>query len=111
MATQTLLIDDLDGSTENVDTVHFSVGNNSYQIDLNPKNQEKLDKALAPFVERAARVNTRGSAAKRQSIPAREIREWAKTQDENISSLLTSDRGPLPKALISVYNDIHGTKY
>lgn len=111
MATQTLLIDDLDGSTEGVETVQFAVGNNAYSIDLNEKNREKLDKALAPFVEKSARVSTRGSGMKRQSVPAREIREWAKTQDSNISGLLTSDRGPLPKALLSVYNDIHGTKY
>lgn len=112
MAKKTLLIDDFDETTtEGVETIQFAVGNNTYQIDLNEQNRKKLDKALAPFVEKATPVRNRGTGAKRPSVPAKEIREWAKQQSEQVSGLLKSDRGALPKPVISAYNEAHGTKY
>ncbi|WP_022873818.1 histone-like nucleoid-structuring protein Lsr2 [Nesterenkonia alba] len=111
MAKQTLLIDDMDGSTENVETIQFAVGNQAYSIDLNEKNRDKLDKALAPFVEKATPVSARGANVRRQAVPAKQIREWAKAQPEEISSLIKSDRGAVPKKAIEAYNAEFGTKY
>jgi len=41
------LIDDLDGA-EASETVRFTIGGKSYEIDLSAKNAEQLDKLLEP---------------------------------------------------------------
>lgn len=109
MATRTVLIDDLDSSiTEGVEPVKFSLGNRSYVIDLGADNRAKLEEALAPFIKAAASGN---APTKRAAVPAKEIREWAKQQPEKIRSLVKSDRGAVPKAVIAAYNEANGTKY
>lgn len=112
MAKKVLLIDDFDQTTtEGVETIQFAVGNKAYQIDLSEQNRKKLDKALAPFVEKATPVSTRSAGVKRQTVPTKEIREWAKQQNEKVSGLVKSDRGVLPKPVVEAYNEAHGTKY
>lgn len=109
MATRTVLIDDIDSSiTEGVEAVKFSLGNRSYTIDLGEANRKKLEEALAPFIANAVSGN---APTKRPAVPAKQIREWAKTQPSKISSLVKSDRGAVPKAIIAAYNEVHGTKY
>lgn len=111
MATKTILLDDMDNSIdEDVQTVQFSVGNRSYVIDLGPDHRKQLEEALEPFIKHAA-SGTAATTAKRPSVPAKEIRAWAKQQPEKISGLLKSDRGAVPKAVIEAYNKAHGTKY
>ena len=62
MATQTFLIDDIDGkTTEGVETVRFAFDGNTYEVDLGADNYYKLVKALEPFVAAARR--TPGSTA------------------------------------------------
>jgi hypothetical protein len=62
------LIDDLDG-TEASETVRFTIGGKSYEIDLSAKNAEQLDKLLGPYKARRAggrasvRLNARASRA------------------------------------------------
>lgn len=110
MATKTILLDDMDNSIdEDVQTVQFSVGNRSYVIDLGAENRQKLEDALEPFIKHASATGK--TATKRPSVPAKEIRAWAKQQPEKISGLLKSDRGAVPKAVIEAYNKAHGTKY
>lgn len=109
MATRTVLIDDLDSSiTEDVQAVKFSLGNRSFVIDLGETNRAKLEEALAPFIKAASSGTT---PTKRPAVPAKDIREWAKSQPEKISSLIKSDRGAVPKAVIAAYNEANGTKY
>jgi hypothetical protein len=47
------LIDDLDGA-EASETVRFTIGGKSYEIDLSAKNAEQLDKLLEPYKARRA---------------------------------------------------------
>lgn len=110
MATHTILLDDINNTiTEDVQTVQFSVGNRSYVIDLGPDHRQQFEEALEPFIKHAA--SGTATTTKRSSVPAKEIRAWAKQQPEKISGLLKSDRGAVPKAVIQAYNKAHGTKY
>lgn len=109
MATRTVLIDDLDSSvTDGVEAVKFSYGNRSFTIDLGEANRKRLEDALAPFIDAAVSGN---APTKRAAVPAKEIRAWAKEQPEKISSLVKSDRGAVPKAVVAAYNEANGTKY
>ena len=110
MGTRSTLFDDIDNNiTEGVKTVTFALNGKSYSIDLGEENRSALEQALAPFIKKASASGK--SASKRPAVPAREIREWAKAQPEKISSLIKSDRGAVPKAVIAAYNEVHGTKY
>jgi hypothetical protein len=47
------LVDDLDGA-EASETVRFTIGGKSYEIDLSAKNAKQLDKLLEPYKARRA---------------------------------------------------------
>lgn len=112
MAKRVVLIDDLDESiTDDVETITFSVGKHNYSVDLGADNREKFYNALDPFIKVAVSGNNPTSTVKREAVPAKQIREWAKTQPSKISSLVKSERGAVPKAIIAAYNEVHGTKY
>jgi hypothetical protein len=94
---QTLLIDDLDGSSAE-GTVRFGLDGAEYEIDLNAGHAKELRDALARYVDAARRVS--GSARK----PARGsrrgtaggsnttgVRDWARTQGIEVK-----DRGRVP---------------
>jgi hypothetical protein len=111
MSTKTIIetIDDIDGSTEDVETVQFSYLGTDYEIDLAQKSRTTLDDALAEFVAHARRVGGR----RRSSAPAasREgsgrldnlaIRAWAEEQ-----GLQVNRRGRLPKSLLEAYQAAH----
>lgn len=109
MATKTLIqvTDDIDDSTEDVKTVEFSVSGISYEIDLSPKNREKLTKALEPYVSAGRRT---GGRQKRSSglasVPVRldlsAVRQWASKNGHQVST-----RGRVPAAVISAYEAAH----
>ncbi len=99
-----MLVDDIDGSTE-ASTVEFSLGKDSYTIDLNEKNIAKLESALAPFIEKATKTSRR-TASKRQGgkkqTDNNAIREWARAQGRSVS-----DRGRIPSDIIEAYEAAH----
>lgn len=68
MARKTIitLVDDLDGS-EATATVAFGLDGRNYEIDLNDSNEAALRDALAPYVDNARKLTTRGRAARRSS--------------------------------------------
>jgi Lsr2 len=87
MAKRTIvqITDDLDGSTQDVKTVHFAFEGFSYEIDLGPQNFDKLAQAVAPYVAVARKTGgrrQRGSDAKvtRTTSDNATIRTWAKAQ-------------------------------
>ena len=76
----TSVSDDIDGSAD-AQTVTFGYQGVGYSIDLGPKNQAKLEKALEPFIQYATRQ--RGTTAKTSGrISGRDydiaaLRAWA----------------------------------
>src|SRR6478735_4350669 len=95
--TRTYLVDDLDNSTEDVETVRFNAEGTNYEIDLSAANAERLRAKLARFVDaahpvkppvvasakRGVRSKTTAAAAKQQT---QDIREWAKQSGLQVSS-------------------------
>ena len=112
MAKQTILIDDISGETEGVETVTFSFEGNSYSIDLCAENRAVMTQTLKVYIDNATRTGSSAKASRKSAdLPAKEIRAWAKSQPKEVSSLMKSDRGAIPKAVIAAYNESHGTNY
>ena len=98
--------DDFDGS-EGAQTASFSLDGVTYEIDLSEKNQAKLDKAFAPFIEHGRRVTQRRRrSATVQSSSSRidraNVRAWAR---EN--GLKVSERGRISADVIQQYEAAH----
>jgi hypothetical protein len=106
MARQTELIvsftDDLDGSRADR-TIHFSLDNKAYEIDLSKKNAAALEKLMAPYVAAARRPERfrRGARAVRSSRPNLElaaVREWARA-----NGYAVGDRGRISNDVIAAF--------
>lgn len=109
----TLLVDDIDQSTEDVETVEFSIDGTQYTIDLGPENAEALREALSTYIDHAQRVGGPARAARKRKVaaapaveaPARTgkedlsgIREWARENGYGVS-----DRGRISQAIKDAY--------
>jgi hypothetical protein len=104
------LIDDLDGSEipdGGGERVEFALRGVSYQIDLSTANIAKLDKALKPYIDsaakvggtRARRVKATGKASKEQLSA---IREWARKNGHEVS-----DRGRIKSEIVQAFEAAH----
>ena len=102
MATKTVVsvVDDIDGS-ENAETVTFSYGGTTYEIDLARKNRDALNAALSPFIE-AARSAGRGARRSRAQgeDDAAAIRAWASSHGIEVSA-----RGRIPRNVLDQYKN------
>lgn len=107
------LIDDLDGSEISDDggeRIEFSLRGVDYQIDLSTANIAKLDKALKPYVDAAAKV--RGSrtrqvkstgsngASSKEHLAA--VRAWARKNGHEVS-----DRGRIKAEILEAFEAAH----
>lgn len=92
------ITDDIDGS-DGAETVAFAYQGRSYEIDLSDKNRERLEKALAPFIEKARRS---GAPARRRSnstgVDVAAVKAWARSVGKDYPQ-----RGRLPQALIDEF--------
>lgn len=109
--TRTFLVDDLDGSADDVQTVRFSLDGHDFEIDLGPANQARLRDRLAKFLEQATPVRATRSARRRPKVtrpPAsgadqtRAIRQWAADNGMPVSS-----RGRIPKSVLQAFEQAH----
>ncbi|QEQ94080.1 Lsr2-like DNA bridging protein [Streptomyces phage Saftant] len=94
------LVDDIDG-TGTARTVTFAVDGTSYEIELNKKNEAKLMKAMAPWVNAARKVSaTRSTRRRRAAKPVDNaaVRQWAAENGVEVSAT-----GRVPKAVIAQY--------
>jgi hypothetical protein len=111
------LVDDIDGSTNNVETVSFALDGATYEIDLSKKNADQLRKALAGYIEKGHRVSGRRGNGRRSSGGRRgrgrarsggvgsasHMREWARTNGYQVS-----DRGRVPEEVRKAYSAAQG---
>lgn len=112
--TRVEMVDDIDGSTDDVQTVKFGYEGFSYEIDLGPKNREELAELLAPFVKNAQRSgrasSTRGGRGEVSYTlqEGRAARAWAQT-DEGAAALteagipVPSGRGRLRLSVVEAW--------
>lgn len=115
MATRTVthITDDLDGSTEGVETVTFALHGATYEVDLSKENQSKLEETLEPFLNVARKAG--GSSGRRSStrststgsgsssssgsgVDAKAVRVWAAENKIEVPA-----RGRIPGSVIEKY--------
>ena len=104
------LVDDIDGTVLGIgegETVHFSLNNTAYEIDLTTENADAFREALEPYIagaRRASAPSARSSSRKRSaaSPETAAIREWANANGHKVS-----DRGRIPATVIEAYRAAH----
>lgn len=101
MATTTVITDDIDGSP--AETVQFSYGGTSYEIDLGKKNRAALEKALKPWIEAARKApgasrrgSGRGRASRSTNLAA--VRAWAAENGHQVAP-----RGRISQDVMDAY--------
>ena len=109
----TTITDDIDGTPDAFGHT-FSLNGVSYEIDLAEKNADKLVKALAPFIDKARKVNGSGKVSKvtkgsggdmgtilidgKQVIYSKSgLKAWAADTDTKLS------RGRVPREIVESY--------
>lgn len=108
MAKRYLLSDDIDGSTEDIETVKFGLDGMHYEIDLSAENRQKLADELAPYITAGRREDRRTAPPRKSSGPrpanqtVPEIRRWAKDNGFSVP-----DRGRLPKDVVAAWEVAH----
>ena len=108
--TRTYLVDDLDGSVDDVSSVSFALDKKNYAIDLSADNEARLRDKLARFLEAATPLRPqRGRTTRTVIKPAptgREqtgaIREWARKNGHNVS-----DRGRISVVIQKAFDEAH----
>lgn len=115
--TRTYLVDDLDGSEEDVATVLLALDGTNYETDLSAANAGRLREKLDRFVAAASPVKAvksapvrpgpKGKAVKTAPVPSNRdqvqaIREWAKSAGYEVSS-----RGRISKAIQEAFDAAH----
>lgn len=101
-----VVTDDLDGSTLSegeAETITFTYGGQSYEIDLSRDNAKKLDDALAPFIDAARKVRTSTAtnrpARVKGSRDLNAIRQWATQNGHTVA-----ERGRVSQSVIDAYD-------
>lgn len=102
---QILMQDDIDGSTEDIQSTTFALGNKAYEIDLGPKNLQALQDALAPYISAARpdRKAKRTRVASNSTEDIKAIRTWAQDNGYEVS-----DRGRIPNEIREAYHTAGG---
>lgn len=112
LITRVFLVDDIDGSQDDVTTVQFALDGHNYEIDLSAGNDERLREKLAKYVEAATVVRSAGTRPARRSAPAaaaapnrdqtQAIRDWARS-----NGYVVSARGRISTAIKEAFDSAH----
>ena len=93
--TKTFLVDDIDGSTDDVENVQISLDGANFEIDLSAANAVRLREKLAKYVENATRVTPRRTGRAKQAAKptvtsgrdqVQAVRDWARQNGYEVSS-------------------------
>ncbi|MGK5533739.1 histone-like nucleoid-structuring protein Lsr2 [Streptomyces sp. URMC 129] len=97
------LADDIDGG-EASETVAFGLDGKTYEIDLSPRNAEKLRTVLAPFVEAGRKRARSGKTFHHTEVAPdpRTVRAWAGSNGMGVPA-----RGRIPKKVYDAFNEAH----
>ena len=113
LITRTYLVDDFDGSHDDVSTVAFNLDNTNYEIDLSAANSDRLREKLARFLDAASPVKpAKNAPAKRRTkvtVPVRPsrdqtqaVRDWARSNGFEVST-----RGRISRAIQNAFDAAH----
>ncbi len=108
--TRTFLVDDLDGSTEDVENVRLSLDGTNFEIDLSAANAARLRENLSRYVDHGTRVtpqktrrSRRGAkpvASGRDQVQA--VRDWARRNGYTVSA-----RGRISRSILDALDAAH----
>ena len=109
-ATRTFLVDDLDGSTEDVQNVQLSLDGTNFEIDLSATNAARLREKLAKYVEHGTKVTPqkirRSQRVVKPPVSGRDqvqaVRDWARQNGYKVSA-----RGRIPKSIQDAFAAAH----
>lgn len=117
-----ILVDDFDGA-EGAITTPFSLDGVDYEIDLAPRQRDKLQRAMAPYIAKARRqirtepaegrsgrhsVTKRSTKKRSHKTPPGQkeqldaIRDWARKNGRTVS-----DRGRVPQEVKAAFDEAH----
>jgi hypothetical protein len=103
---QVMLLCDLDeGNVDAEETLQFSLGNATYEVDVCAKHAQQIREGLKPFVTHGRKVG--GSARPRQRAgtdrqQTTHIRAWARDHGIHVN-----DRGRIPASVTKEYEAAH----
>ena len=108
--TRTVLVDDLDGSTEDVENIRISLDGTNFEIDLSAPNAARPREKLARYVEHGTHVTPQQTRQTRRIVqpPAsgrdqvQAVRDWARQNGYEVSS-----RGRIPKSIQDAFAAAH----
>ena len=108
--TRTFLVDDLDGSTEDVENVEISLDGAHFEIDLSAGNAARLREKLTKYMEHGTRVTPQRTRQTRRTVkPAvsgrdqvQAVRDWARQNGYTVSA-----RGRIPMGIQEAFADAH----
>lgn len=109
--TRTVLVDDLDGTDTDVETVRFSIDKHDYEIDLSAENAVRLRGKLDRFIgaghevrqpKRVVRKKVVSGTVSKEQTQA--IRHWARENGYQVS-----ERGRIPANVREAFEAAHGS--
>lgn len=113
MAELTILVDDLDGSRDNVQRLAFGLDDEWYEIDLGPHNQDRLRELLHPYLIKARPEPLLKFRRKRRPKPRdvlndqgltpddrAAVRAWARAQGYEVR-----DQGRIPQDIVDKWQE------
>ena len=103
MATRQILVDDLTGTDDDVQSVSFTISGMTYTLDLGVASRTRLAELLQPFIDHARTNRAVRTSRKRATAPGRhsevaELRNWARENGYEIG-----DRGRIPANIREAY--------
>lgn len=113
MARKFVLVDDIDGAEDDVQTVTFTIDGRSFEIELATKNRTKFNAQQEYWISHARStgkrktsstpsVKTKATGSGLSSDEMKAIREWARKQGMQIS-----DRGRIHADIRKAYEEAH----
>lgn len=115
MARRTLLLDDMDGSEQGVETYYFynPTDGKFYEIDLSEKNGKTLTNTISKYAAKGrevsrlvfnanAVIHDKTSGKSSSDSDAAVVREWAKNEGMQVP-----ERGRIPEEIREAYNKVH----
>ncbi|WP_019030709.1 histone-like nucleoid-structuring protein Lsr2 [Salinispora arenicola] len=106
---QRIVVDDLDGSTDEIGTYRFALEGVEYEIDLSQANQQRLRAALAPFTSAGRRQPKRKPASRRTTgltgptTATKRVRRWWADNAERDDLPPSRANGPIPPQVYDAY--------
>ncbi len=108
--TRTFLVDDLDGSTEDVESVGISLDGTDFEIDLSAANAARLREKLTKYVDHGTRVTPQPTRRSRRIVQpppsgrdqVQAVRDWARQNGYTVSA-----RGRTAKSIQDAFAAAH----